>query len=482
MEWFINEVQTRDVYWVHVLERLHPNLIMISESIKSSIYFYEQIDWLPNNDLIDKKNQLLVELNTWNSYLDVVLSHYDTILSHLWNNERRQYLIVFQNADEIRPTGWFMWSMAIASMFRGRVDIFDKKDVYAIEWDLKLADYDRRPAPKWINELTEFFWLRDSNYFINTRDSAETIQFFVEQAWLEIDGVIFLNQNSILRLLDISGPVYFDELKRDITKNNFSQIISLLVEAKVFHVGTLGTPKQVLFDFVPVFFTHLKEEWRYSEYANFLIDEIQNREVMLWFFDEDGQDLLSELWIDGQIDFTHSKDFWYPVYTSVSWNKSDRYMQRSYSYNITWSESCDYNIDVQISSTHAMTKVHRDHIATLKNDFWIEDDDELRFIQWEGRNRQFVRYLLPLKAQVNQVQSWEVVNYGSRQGVEFFLETPLLQTSRFDFSYTLSNPDCLWYDFVHYKQPGIRKYDIDINYNGDMYRYTDITSDFYFEK
>jgi len=50
-----------------------------------------------------------------------------------------------------------MGSMAVVSMFRGRVDIFDKKDVYAIEWDLKLADYERRLAPKGLNELTEFF-------------------------------------------------------------------------------------------------------------------------------------------------------------------------------------------------------------------------------------------------------------------------------------------------------------------------------------
>ena len=482
VEGFISESSPRDVYWVHVLERLYPHIITISESMTQAIHSYEQISWLPSQELFGKKNRLVDELQNWELYINTLISHYNTLLSLLWSDERKQYLIVFQNADEIRPTGWFMGSMAIASMFRGRVDIFDKKDVYAIEWDLKLADYERRSAPKWLSELTEFFWLRDANYFINTRDSAEAIKFFVGQAGLDIDGIIFLNQSSILRLLDISWPVYFEELKRDITKNNFSEIISLLVEAKVFHKGTLGTPKQILFDFVPVFFSHLKEQWSYAEYLSFLAHEIQNREVILWLFDEDGQNMLSELWLDGQIDFSQTQDFWYPVYTSVSWNKSDRYMQRSYSYTVSRRESCDYDISVQISSTHAMTKVHRDHIETLKNEFWIEEDFELRYIQWEWRNRQYVRYLLPLEAQVQQVQSWEVVNYGSRQGLEFFIETPLLQTSRFDFSYTLPNPDCDPYSFTHFKQPGIRKYDIDISYNGSMHRYTDITSDFTFER
>ena len=481
-EVFLTESNPQDIFWVHVFERLYPNISWISDSLLLAISSYENIDWLPSQELLSQKITLLTELKRWHAYLDTILRHYDTILWALWKNERKQYLIVFQNADEIRPTGGFMWSMAIVSIFRGRIDIFDKKDVYAIEWDLKLADYERRPAPKWINELTEFFWLRDSNYFINTKDSAESIRFFVGQAWLDIDGIIFLNQNSIRRLLDISWPVYFEDLRRDITQNNFSEIISLLVEAKVFHTGTLWTPKQILFDFVPVFFSHLKEQWKYTEYARFLAQEIQNREIMLWLFDEDWQELLSELWIDGHIDFSKSEDFWYPVYTSVSWNKSDRYMQRSYSYTVTRQESCDYNIEVQISTTHAMTKVHRDHIETLKNEFWIEDDQELKMIQWEGRNRQFIRYLLPLEAQVQQLQSGDVISYGSRQGIEFFLETPLLQTSRFDFSYRLENPDCRDYSFTHFKQPGIRKYDINITYNGSMNRYTDITSDFTFER
>ena len=479
---FISQSNIRDIYWVHVFERLYPNINWISHSLTQAIDAYEQISWLPNNDLVSKKEMVLWELYKWRDFIDNVLEHYEVLLWLLWNDKRKQYLIIFQNADEIRPTWWFMGSMAIVSMFRGKVDIFDKKDVYAIEWDLKLADYERRPAPKWLSELTEFFWLRDANYFINTRDSAEAIKFFVGQAGIDIDGIIFLNQNSILRLLDISWPVYFEELKRDITKNNFSEIISLLVEAKVFHEGTLGTPKQILFDFVPVFLQHLKEQWSYSEYLSFLKNEIQNREVILWLFDEYGQNMLSEFWLDGQIDFSESKDFWYPVYTSVSWNKSDRYMQRSYSYTVSRRESCDYDIRVQMSSTHAMTKVHRDHIETLKNEFWIEEDFELRYIQWEWRNRQYVRYLLPLDTQVQQLQSWEIVNYGSRQGIEFFIETPLLQTSRFDFSYLLPNPDCDPYSFTHFKQPGIRKYDIDISYNGSMNRYTDITSDFTFEK
>ncbi|MCH8518319.1 DUF4012 domain-containing protein [Candidatus Gracilibacteria bacterium] len=482
IESFTRSRNPTEIYWVHVLERLRPNITLISQGLEKAIYSYQSIDWLPSTSLLEQKNTLISQLNLLKDNIDILESHYTTLLSLLGKDERKQYLIVFQNADEIRPTGGFMGSMAIASMFRGKLDIFQKKDVYAIEWDLKLSEYERRLAPKGINELTEYFGLRDSNYFINTKDSAEAIKFFVGQAGLDIDGVIFFNQNSLLRLLDISGPVYFDELKRDISRSNFSELMSLLVESKVYHTGTLGTPKQILFDFVPVFFEALKQQGKYAEYIQFLSQEIQNREIIVWFFDDDGQNLSKELGLDGAIDFTVSKDFGYPVYTSVSGNKSDRYMQRSYSYDIVRKESCEYDISVTINSTHAMTKVHRDNIEILKRDFGIHQDEELMYIQGMGRNRQFVRYLLPPEATVVGLDSGEAVNYGSRKGIEFFLETPLLQTSRFHFSYTLQNPECQEYSLIHYKQPGIKKYDIDISYNGDMTRYTDMSHDFYFEK
>lgn len=482
IEAFMRSRNLTDIYWVHLLERLRPNISRINLSLTETLMAYKNITWLPNKSLEDQKNNLIMQLEKMKYYSDILESDYDTILSLLGKEERKQYLLVFQNADEIRPTGWFMGSMAIISMFRWKVDIFQKKDVYAIEWDLKVAEYERQIAPKGINELTEFFWLRDANYFVNTRDSAEAIEFFIDQAWIDIDGVIFINQNSLVRLLSITGPVYFDLLKRDISKNNFSEIMSLLVESKVFQLGTLGTPKQVVFDFIPVFLTALKEQGKYTEYLKFLLAEIENREILVWFFDEEAQNLSRELWLIGDIHYSDSLDFWYPVYTSISWNKSDRYMQRSYSYNITPWEACGYNVSVEMSATHAMTKVHRDQMMVLKNEFWLEESEELTFIQWAGRNRQYVRYLLPKDTSILSFESWEFVDYGSRKWLEFFIETPLLQTSRYSFSYKLLNPDCRPYSLKHYKQPGIKSYDISINFDGDITRYTDLTNDFYFEE
>lgn len=97
-----------------------------------------------------------------------------------------------------------MGSMALVEMFKGQIKLFQKKDVYAIEWDLKSADYERLPAPKGLNELTGTFGLRDANYFANLQDSSEAIKFFTDEAGLQIDGIIYINQNILLKLLEIT--------------------------------------------------------------------------------------------------------------------------------------------------------------------------------------------------------------------------------------------------------------------------------------
>jgi len=100
-------------------------------------------------------------------YLESFEKNYATFLDLLGHTKEKKYLVVFQNSDEIRPTGGFMGSMGVVSLFRGKVKSFEKNDVYAYEWNLKRQNLEKIPAPEGINKLTDSFGLRDSNYFID---------------------------------------------------------------------------------------------------------------------------------------------------------------------------------------------------------------------------------------------------------------------------------------------------------------------------
>jgi hypothetical protein len=45
--------------------------------------------------------------------------------------------------------------------------------------------------------------LRDANYYHEFKDSANNIKYFLDKIDYKIDGIIFINQNVILDLLDL---------------------------------------------------------------------------------------------------------------------------------------------------------------------------------------------------------------------------------------------------------------------------------------
>lgn len=479
---FIEEKSLQKIYFTQLLANIYPVLLDIEISLEKTLENYLRITWLPSENLLSKKNEAVVFIEKWLSYLKSINGNYETFLNIFWHDTRKRYLIVFQNADEIRPTWGFMGSMWLLELYKWRVQLFQKKDVYGIEWNLKKSEYERQPAPKWLSELTNTFWLRDANYYANVRDSSNSIKFFMDRAGIELDGIIYINQNILLKFLELTGPVYFEQIGREVTHENFSEIMSLLVEAKTFKKWTLGTPKQILFDFMEVFSQRLMSDAQYFDYVKLLIHDMESRDIMMWSFNEDENALLSDIWINGKIDYSQTLNFIYPVYTSLSGNKSDRYMKRWYEVSSHMIEgSCDYDIEIVWKSTHDMWKKKRDNILSLIDEYDLNSPN-LFEIQWAARNRQYVRIVLPENAQISPTNNMEIIDYGSKKGVEFFLDTRVQETSYYNVNYTLKNPECKNYDFMLYKQAGIPEYDVEINIEDKNYTYFGRKEDFFFEK
>lgn len=478
---FTQEKPLQKIYFTQLFLNIFEEIQSIESSLETSLSHYNAITWLPSSELEEKRQGNIIKIEKILSYIHVLTDNFPAFLGLLGHEERKRYLIVFQNTDEIRPTGGFMGSMALLEVFRGQIQLFQKKDVYAIEWDLKKSEYERLPAPKWLNELTDTFWLRDANYYLNLKDSSSAIKFFTDRAGINIDGIIYINQNIILRLLEITGPIYFEALEKDINAENFSELMSLSVEAKTFQEGTLWTPKQVLFDFIDIFSQKLIENGEYFDYLQSLVQDVESRDIMVWSFHESQQKILSDLKLDGAIDYAQTLDFVYPVYTSLSGNKSDRYMKRKYRHTVKTTQSCMFDVNFEIQSTHDMGKKRRDAIESLIGEYGLTTPNLLA-IQGAERNRQFVRIILPPGSIVRPQEGVEIVQYGNRNWVEFFLDTQLQETSFFTLAYTLPNPECKPYNYTFYKQAGIAKYDIIFDYDTQTYSYPDQQKDFFFEK
>lgn len=123
--------------------------------------------------------------------------------------ERKKYLILFQNDNELRPTGGFLTAYATIFIEDGKVSPEKSDDIY--EMDKKFSK--RLPIPEALGRYltTEKFWnLRDMNTSPDFKTSMD--QFLANYKTIksepqDIDGIVAVDTHVLTELIKILGPV-----------------------------------------------------------------------------------------------------------------------------------------------------------------------------------------------------------------------------------------------------------------------------------
>lgn len=472
-------------YWIKNIELtslLHENeesIKKINTDLINTVNEYNKIKDLNEPTLTEKFETWKNYLNTLSKYLNSISNNFQTFLNILWDKKEKKYLVVFQNADEIRPTWWFMWSMGIVYMYKWRITKFVKEDVYSYEWNLKKADYMRLKAPEWINKLTPILWLRDSNFSINLQNSSENIKFFLNKAWYDIDWIVYINNTLIEDFLKLTWNISFTKIWENIKSSNFSEIMSLLVESKKFKNWTLGTPKQILFDFIEEFKEKLIVDWNYLAYLKIILDNIEKREIMIYSFSPKENNLLSDLDLNWKINYDSTIDFAYPVYTSISWNKSDRYLTRSYTKEVKKSKDCSIDTNFKISLTHNLDIENETKLKEMVKKYEIKTPQTM-YIQWMWDNWQYIKLLIPKNAIIKENKAFKIEETPSAKAISFYIKTKRFETKSVTINYKLENKSCEDYSFNLYKQAWIRKYNLIFKNDEASIERKNISKDFNF--
>jgi len=120
---YLEDKNISSIYFTELFKSLESDLIAIEEDYSKSIFHYKEISWLPSSNVQLILNENLENLEDIHRYISSLNDNFENALNILWDDRRKRYLIVFQNADEIRPTGWFMWSMGLLEIFKWRVQL-----------------------------------------------------------------------------------------------------------------------------------------------------------------------------------------------------------------------------------------------------------------------------------------------------------------------------------------------------------------------
>jgi len=458
------------------------NLEIISDKINYITKHINKIELNkqdPNYTKLKEIKNLSIKVN---NSLNLINTDFPSFLELIWHNKTKKYLITFQNNDEIRATWWFMWSVWILSIFRWKISSFEKQDIYALEWEINKNYKDKITPPEPINNLTTSFWLRDSNNYVDFRESAKAMNYFLKMWNYNFDWVVFINMSSVENILEKIWYIDFEEINTIITSSNFAEIMSILVEAKTHKNWTLWTPKQVLFDFALALEEKIKnDKINIVKLAEIILWEIKNREIVAVAFNPKENDILKSFWVAGDVDYTKTLDFVYPIFISIWWNKSDRYIKRTFEKQIETEANCDIKTNLSIELEHNYKQEDRQRIIDTMTRYGVEQTNDLINIQWAGTNKTFTKLILPKDISIKNDESIKIEKLENATIVSYYTSINPWEKSSKNIEYTLKNPKCDSYDFEIYKQAGIRKYNLKIIENKTIKDFENISSDFYYK-
>ena len=90
--------------------------------------------------------------------------------------------------------------------------------------------------------------------------------------------------------------------------------------------------------------------------------------------------------------------------------------------------------------------------------------------------------MIPKNAIVNLQKNQKEYEFDTYKIVELYIDTEKLETSLNSISYVIDNPNCDKYTYKFFKQPGIKKYNINFDMFWVIDKYSSIKSDFIYKK
>ena len=110
---------------------------------------------------------------------------------------------------------------------------------------------------------------------------------------------------------------------------------------------------------------------------------------------------MKKLNLTGDFDYENFVDFNYPFFISVWWNKSDRYIKRTYTKYINIKENknnllCNLNTTLKIDIENIFNWEDKKRIVWLMEKFRIKESIDLINISWAGDNKNYTKFNLSL--------------------------------------------------------------------------------------
>lgn len=317
-----------------------------------------------------------------------LIKFYNKILA---NPSLQRYMVLFQNNNEIRPTGGFLGSFAIVELENKKI----KKLEIPTEGPYGFRNLFAQRQNKWFKPPEPFLminnhWeMQDMNWFPDYPSSAQKVAWFYQGATgKDVNGVIAFDTIFIEELLKLTGAIEIPEYNKKISSENFVWETQEIVESK--EAKESGEPKKFIADLAPLLLNKISS-FSKKDYINllFLIDKMRKeKHFLIYFKDSDLEKEIIKLGFGGEIKNTQN-DFLMVVNTNINGGKTDGMIKQTINHQAE--VLTDGSIIVQLEIT-------REHLGDPKNQFT------------KMTNNSYLRVYVPKNSQLLSIEGFDSPN------------------------------------------------------------------------
>ncbi len=314
--------------------------------------------------------------------LDELDSVVEVISDILGADGPKRYLIVFQNSNELRPTGGFMGSLAVVDVQKG--EIKNIKVPAGGPYDLKAGFFENiiSPKPLWLVNPNLNFW--DTNWFADFPTSAELmLKYWEKSGGPTVDGVVAINSNLMLEFLKIIGPLDLKERGLKINADNFIRNVQEIVEIK----DAGQAPKAIIGEMMSKILDKVFKDrnLNYLQILKLFATSMKNKDIQIYFPDASLESTINNYAWGGAMTDT-SGDYLAVINTNIGGYKTDEFVK----------EKLDHYVNILSNGTIIDTlKINRSFIAEEDNPFS------------KATNRTYLRVYVPQGAKLLEATGFE---------------------------------------------------------------------------
>lgn len=372
------------------------------------------------------------------------------------DGKKREWLILFQNEHELRPSGGFIGSFGILSFQDGKMLNLEVRDVYGADGQLKGHVEPPKPIKDYLNEAG--WYMRDANWQASFPAAVkDVLWFFDKETGRKVDGVVGIDLAVARGILEVVGEVYLPDFKEKVNKDNLYEQAQFYSESKFFpgsreKENFLGSLSKQLFEELKNI--PLEKQGKLIEA---LVDLADQNELQIVSLETKTNQVLANLGWDGAMydggcaKTTCVADYLYIVEANLGVNKANYFVRRS----------IEQLVDLSSGAVARVLKINLENTA--------------KSTSWPGGDyKNYMRIYLPKDINISSVvvypnnkagertviegDSLSVTNIAGKKEVGFLVTVPInsQRTVEVRYSSTISLNKENYFSYLGYiqKQPG----------------------------